>query len=71
MASRENTPQIADAKAEIVNYSFRLLKQGYAKSTIIGRTKLLKRLLKLGANLWDSENVKEIIAQQSGAMEEN
>lgn len=49
---------------KIVEYSFWLLKQGYAKYTIQGRTKLLKRLTKLGANLNDAETVKEIIAKQ-------
>jgi integrase/ribosomal protein S27AE len=54
----------AGIKGKIVEYSFWLLKQGYAKSTIKGRTKLLKRLTRLGANLYDHESVKEIIAKQ-------
>ncbi len=58
------TKQTVDAKGKIVEHSFWLLKQGYAKTTITGRTKLLKRLVKLGANLWDSESVKETIAKQ-------
>jgi integrase len=53
-----------DVKGKIVEYSFWLLKQGYAKSTIKGRTKLLKRLTKLGANLYDPESIKEVIAEQ-------
>ncbi|MBS7635298.1 site-specific integrase [Candidatus Bathyarchaeota archaeon] len=40
-------------------------KQGYANSTIESRVKLLKRLVKLGANLYDPESVKEVIAQQT------
>jgi len=64
-ASREGTLQTADIKGKIVEYSFWLLKQGYSKYTIQGRTKLLKRLVKLGANLYDPETVKEIIAKQS------
>jgi integrase len=55
---------LADVKGSIVEYSFMLLKKGYAKTTIKGRTKLLKRLMKLGANLYDPESVKEIIAKQ-------
>ncbi len=47
---------------KIVDYSFWMLKQGYAKSTIECRTKLMKRLAKLGANVLDPESVKEIIA---------
>jgi integrase len=58
------TQQTIDAKGKIVEYSFWMLKQGYVKSTIQGRTKLLKRLTKLGANLHDSESIKETIARQ-------
>ena len=39
-------------------------RQGYAEGTIKNRTKLLKRMVKLGANLWESEHVKEVIATQ-------
>ncbi|MEM1997551.1 MAG: site-specific integrase, partial [Candidatus Bathyarchaeia archaeon] len=42
-----------------------MLKQGYAKSTIEGRIKLLKRLVKIGANLLDPESIKEAISKQS------
>ncbi len=38
------------------------MKKGYSESTIKSKTKLLKRLIKLGANLEDPESVKEIIA---------
>jgi len=58
-------PKDAEAiKGRIVEYSFWLLKQGYAKPTIHGRTKLLKRLVKIGADLHDPESVKEAIAKQ-------
>jgi integrase len=40
-------------------------KQGYADATIEGRVKLLKRLVKLGANLYDPESVKGVIAKQA------
>jgi integrase len=40
-------------------------KQGYADSTIEGRVKLLKRLVNLGANLYDPETVKGVIAKQA------
>lgn len=55
---------LADIKGSIVQYSFALLKQGYAKTTIKGRTKLLKRLMRIGANLNDPESVKAVIARQ-------
>lgn len=58
----------AIAKGKIVEYSFWLLKQGYAKSTIEGRTKLLKRLIRLGADLADVESVKEFIAKQNWSL---
>ncbi|MBS7631292.1 hypothetical protein KEJ47_06940 [Candidatus Bathyarchaeota archaeon] len=56
--------QTADAKGEIMEHSFWLLKQGYAESTIKGRAKLLKILAKHGANLFDPESLKETIAKQ-------
>jgi len=58
------TESKAEAKGKIVEYAFWLLKQGYAESTIKGRVKLLKRLLRLGANLHDPESIKETIAKQ-------
>jgi len=61
--TKANPPNI-EIKGKIVEYSFWMLKQGYAESTIKGRTKLLKRLLRLGANLHDPESVKEVIAKQ-------
>jgi len=61
--TKTNLPDI-EVKGKIVEYSFWLLKQGYAESTIKGRTKLLKILAKRGANLYDSESVKETIAKQ-------
>ncbi len=52
-------------KGKIVEYEFWMLKRGYAKSTIECRTKVMKRLLKLGANIFDPESVKETIAAQA------
>ena len=63
-AQREGTIQTGDVKGKIVDYSFRLMKQGLAKTTIDGRTRLLKRLVKLGGNLLDPESIKQVIAQQ-------
>ena len=62
-AQREGTLQTADVKGKIVEYSFWLLKQGYSKYTIQGRTKLLKRLAKL-CDLLNPESIKEVIAKQ-------
>jgi len=40
-------------------------KEGYKETTITGKVKRLKRLIKLGANLLDPESVKEVIASQN------
>lgn len=55
----------ATVNGKIVEYEFWMLKQGYAKSTIECRVKILKRLVKLGAVLFDSESIKEVIAKQN------
>lgn len=65
-SQRPYKPTPSDMKAKIVEYSFWLLKEGYAESTIMGRTKLLKILVKRGANLFDPESVKATIAKQKG-----
>ncbi|MEM3551111.1 MAG: hypothetical protein QXN87_05780 [Candidatus Bathyarchaeia archaeon] len=54
-----------DVNAKILEFAWKLKKQGYAESTIKGRVKLLKRLLRLGSNLFDPESVKEAIAKQT------
>lgn len=52
-------------RGKIVQYEFWMLKKGYAKSTIECRTKTMKRLIKLGADILDPESIKEVIAAQS------
>ena len=52
-------------KEKIFEYAWWLKKQGYAEVTIKGRVKLLKVLVKRGANLYDIESIKGVIAQQS------
>jgi integrase/ribosomal protein L37AE/L43A len=52
------------ANGKIVEYEFWMLKQGYAKSTIYCRVKILKRLVKLGACLFDPETIKEVLTKQ-------
>jgi len=61
----ENSAQNNDITAKILEFAWKLKKQGYAESTINGRVKLLKRLVRLGANLFDPESVKEAIAKQT------
>ncbi|MEM2514477.1 MAG: tyrosine-type recombinase/integrase [Candidatus Bathyarchaeia archaeon] len=48
----------------LFNFAWWMKKQGYAEATIQGRIKLLKRFIRLGADLKDPESVKEVIAKQ-------
>jgi integrase/ribosomal protein L37AE/L43A len=57
--------EAATTNGKIVEYEFWLLKQGYAKETIEGRVKVMKRLVKLGASLFDPETVKEVLTKQT------
>jgi integrase len=52
----------ADVKGKIIEFLWYLKKQGYAESTIIIRLHKIKQLAKRGADLFDSEDVKKIIA---------
>ena len=61
--TKKPTPQEINEK--IVQYSWWLHKEGYAESTIIGRAKLLKILAKRGADLFNPESVKDVIARQN------
>lgn len=58
-------PAQADVKGKILEFAWWMKKQGYAESTVIGRTKLLRILVKRGANLLDPESVKDVIAKQT------
>jgi integrase len=59
---RRNEPETE--KGKIVDFSFWMLKEAFAKSTIKTRTKLMQRFMKLGADVFNPESVKEIIAKQ-------
>src|SRR4030066_761622 len=63
-AQREGTTQTLDAKGKILEYAWWLKKNGKSDSTIEGRTKLLRILVKRGANLYDPETLKDVIAKQ-------
>jgi integrase len=52
-------------KETIFQYTWWMKKEGYAKTTILTRKKLLAVMVKRGANLFDPESVKAIIAEQS------
>ena len=55
----KTTPEI---KGKLVEYLWYLKKQGYRKSTIQSKVQRIERLVKIGANLFDPESVKKIIA---------
>jgi integrase len=57
--------EAALTNGKIVEYEFWMLKRGYAQSTIEGRVKIMKRLVKLGANLFDPDTIKEVLAMQT------
>ncbi len=56
--------QTGEVKGKIIEYAWWLKKDGKSDSTIRGRTKILQILTKRGANLYDPESIKAIIAKQ-------
>ncbi|MCS7120013.1 MAG: hypothetical protein RMJ07_06535 [Nitrososphaerota archaeon] len=62
--ARSESLTLHQSVAKIFEYAWALKKEGYAEQTIHGRVKFLKRLVKLGANLYDPESIKEVIAKQ-------
>lgn len=54
----------ADVKGKIVEFTFWMLKQGYKQSTLGEYPTIIKTLAKRGANIFEPESVKEVIAQQ-------
>ena len=55
----------ANIKGKLWEFAWWMKKEGYKETTITGKVKRLKRLIKLGANLLDPESVKEVIASQN------
>jgi len=53
-----------DAKGKIVEFAWYMKKQGYAETTIHLYSTTLQLLVKRGANIFDPESVKEVIAKQ-------
>jgi len=62
-AQREGAPQTADTKGKIIEFLWHLEKQGKSKCTILCRKYMLGTLVKLRANLFDPESVKDAIAK--------
>jgi integrase len=63
-ATENATTPAADVKGKLIEFAWWMKKQGYAESTILDRCRILKTLVKRGANLLDPESLKEVIAQQ-------
>lgn len=63
-AGATQKPPEADIKGKLVEHAWWMKKQGYAEITILERCKLLKIMVKRGANLFDPESVKDVIARQ-------
>ena len=61
---RRNENEAGDFKQKILEYAIWLKSNGRSEATIFGRVKLLRRLVKRGANLYDPESVKKSIAEQ-------
>ena len=64
-AAGATKPLEAEIRGRIIEFAWWLKKEGYKDSTIKIRSRNLKRLVKLGVNLYDPESIKEIIANQS------
>jgi len=64
--AKTKTKTKEDAKGKIVEYLWHCRKQGRRQSTIKHRKSVLTRLLDLGADLFDPEDVKEKIAEHEG-----
>jgi len=57
-------PSEAEVKGKIIEYLWYLKKQGYAESTVDTYVRILKTLYLRGANIYDPESVKKVIALQ-------
>src|SRR3990170_6597725 len=62
-AAGATTRDPATIKGKLVEFSVWLSKKGYDEDNVKNRTRIMKRLVDLGANLWDSETVKDILAK--------
>lgn len=58
------TGDVSDTKSLLFQFAWWMKKQGYAEQTITSREKLLRILVKRGADLFDNESIKAVIAKQ-------
>jgi len=56
----------AESEAKILEHAWWMKKQGqgFKESVILSRTAIIKQLVKLGADMWNPESIKELIATQ-------
>jgi integrase len=62
-AAGATTLSAADIQGKIIETAWCLKREGYAESTILNYPKYLSWLVKHGANLYDPQNVKDVIAR--------
>jgi len=55
---------LPEQKGKVIEYAWWLKKEGYRPSTIQVRTRYLRYLIRLGANILQPNNVKETVARQ-------
>jgi len=58
------TATSAEVKGKIVEFMWKLKREGYAEATISDYAYILETLAKRGADLYDTDNVKDVIARQ-------
>ena len=63
-AAGATTVDLATIKGKIFEVGWYLKKENFSQCTVENYPKFLRLLLKIGANLYDPENVKETIAKQ-------
>jgi len=56
---------VETVKGKTVEFLWYLKKQGYAKDVVEHRFEAIKRLISLGADLWNPESIKETLAKQT------
>ena len=62
--SKNNSTSDSNLKNKLVEFSWWMKKEGYKEDTIKGKTKLIQIMCNRGANLYDPDSIKAVIAQQ-------
>jgi hypothetical protein len=63
-AGQREATETAEVKGKIIEFVFWMKKNGYAENTITRRDRILNTLVKRGADLFNPESIKEVIAKQ-------